>query len=159
MEIVYKNLSELKPYENNPRDNDGAVDIVAKSIKAFGFKVPIIIDSDNVIVAGHTRYKAAEELRIESVPCIIADDLSPEQVNAFRLVDNKTSEFSEWDIEKLQKELSEISVDLSEFGLERIGDMIHEELENTSQELPTSDYNDSEFDCECPRCGFKFNRG
>lgn len=89
--IVYKRLDELKPYENNPRRNDKAVDAVAASIEQFGFKVPIVIDNDNVIVAGHTRYKAAGKLNMDEVPCIVADDLTPEQIKAFRLADNKTA--------------------------------------------------------------------
>ncbi len=88
MEIVYKKIGELKPYENNPRKNDEAVDAVAASISEFGWKVPVVIDTDNVIVAGHTRYKAAKKLGIEDIPCIVADDLSEEQVKAFRLADN-----------------------------------------------------------------------
>lgn len=104
MKIIDKAIDEIKPYENNPRNNDEAVDKVAASIKDFGFKVPIIIDSDNVIVAGHTRYKAALKIGCESVPCIVADDLSQEQIKAFRLVDNKTAEYSTWDFEKLEKE-------------------------------------------------------
>lgn len=92
MEIVYKKLQDLKPYENNPRFNDDAVEFVANSIKEFGFKVPIVIDKNGVIVAGHTRYKASIELGLKEVPCIVADDLSDEQVKAFRLADNKVSE-------------------------------------------------------------------
>lgn len=85
MDIVSLKLSELHPYENNPRQNDDAVDAVAASIKEFGFKVPIVVDKNNVIVAGHTRYKAAKKLNLKTVPCVVADDLSEEQVNAFRL--------------------------------------------------------------------------
>lgn len=116
MQIVYKKIGELKPYKNNPRKNDGAVDAVAQSIKEFGFKVPIVIDKDGEIVAGHTRLKAAVKLGLEEVPCIVADDLTPEQVRAFRLVDNKTAELSEWDMELLVGELEDL--DLSEFNLD-----------------------------------------
>lgn len=116
MQIVYKKIGELKPYKNNPRKNDGAVDAVAKSIEEFGFKVPIVIDKDGEIVAGHTRIKAAVKLGLEEVPCIVADDLTPEQVRAFRLVDNKTAELSEWDMELLVGELEDL--DLSEFNLD-----------------------------------------
>ena len=101
MNIKEISISELHPYENNPRNNDDAVDAVAKSIETFGFKAPLIIDKENVIVCGHTRYKAAMKLGLQTVPCVIADDLTPEQVKAFRLVDNKTSELSGWDFEKL----------------------------------------------------------
>ena len=92
MQIIQKQLNELVPYKNNPRINDAAVPAVAESIKAFGFKVPIVIDKNNVIVCGHTRYKAAQSLNMKSVPCIVADDLSDEQIKAFRLADNKVSE-------------------------------------------------------------------
>lgn len=121
MRIIEKNITELQEYENNPRNNDGAVEAVAESIAQFGFKVPIIIDADGVIVAGHTRKKAAERLGLETVPCIIADDLTPEQVAAFRLADNKTAELAEWDLEKLQIEmeaLRDFDVDLSAFGFD-----------------------------------------
>lgn len=117
MEIINKKLDELRPYENNPRFNDDAVEYVANSIKEFGFKVPIVIDKDNVIVAGHTRYKASMELGLEEVPCIIADDLTDEQIKAYRLADNKVSEKSEWDYELLTEELNDIlNVDMKEFG-------------------------------------------
>lgn len=95
MNIVNKKLSEIKPYDKNPRRNDEAVKYVAESIKSFGFKVPIIIDSNGVIVAGHTRYKAAKKLKLKDVPCIIADDLTDDQVKAFRLADNKVAEKAE----------------------------------------------------------------
>lgn len=105
IEIVMRKIGELKPYENNPRHNDMAVDAVAVSIQQFGFKNPVIIDKDGVIVAGHTRYKAAKKLGITDIPCISADDLSDEQIKAFRLADNKTAELAEWDEDLLGKEM------------------------------------------------------
>lgn len=118
--IVEKKLSEITPYENNPRINDSAVSAVANSIQQFGFKVPIVVDKDSVIVCGHTRYKAARNLGMESVPCIVADDLNPEQVKAFRLADNKTAELAEWDFELLDAELEELSAifNMEDFGFE-----------------------------------------
>ena len=107
MQIIELFTKELIPYSNNPRNNDSAVDAVAASIKEFGFKVPIVVDKNNVIVAGHTRYKASLELDLKEVPCIIADDLTDEQVKAFRLADNKVSEKSEWNFEALDEELAE----------------------------------------------------
>lgn len=83
MKVIEKQLSELIPYENNPRNNDEAVRYVAESIQEFGFKVPMVVDKDGVIVAGHTRYKAAQMLVLKKVPCIVADDLSEDQVRAF----------------------------------------------------------------------------
>lgn len=119
IKIIYKSIDELVPYENNPRDNTAAIAAVAASIKEFGFKNPIIIDSDNVIVAGHTRLKAAQKLKIQNVPCVVADDLTQEQVNAFRLADNKTAELAEWDLELLNSELELIDgIDMTEFGFE-----------------------------------------
>ena len=116
MNIIEKNLSDIKPYEKNPRKNDNAVEYVANSIKEFGFKVPIVIDKNGVIVAGHTRYKASKKLGLEKVPCIIADDLTDEQIKAYRLADNKVSEKSEWDFDLLFDELSEIlDVDMEMF--------------------------------------------
>ena len=101
MEVLDKNIEDIIPYENNPRKNDVAVDAVAKSIHEFGFKVPIVIDKNNVIVCGHTRYKASIKLGLKTVPCVIANDLSQEQIKAFRLADNKTNELAEWDIDML----------------------------------------------------------
>lgn len=118
MNITEKSLSELKPYDNNPRNNDDAVQYVAESIKQFGFKVPIVIDKDNVIVAGHTRYKACKRLGIDKVPCVIADDLTEEQIRAYRLADNKVSEISTWDLEKLELELDSITLEMSDFGFD-----------------------------------------
>lgn len=118
MNIVYKGLDEIRPYPNNPRHNDDAVDAVAKSIREFGFKVPIIIDRDGTIIAGHTRYKASMRLGLTEVPCIIADDLTEDQVKAFRLADNKVAERSTWDFDMLAIELDEISLDMSQFGFD-----------------------------------------
>lgn len=118
MKIVSVKLTNLKPYENNPRLNDNAVDSVMNSIKEFGFKVPIVITKDNVIVAGHTRYKASKKLNLDEVPCIIADDLNEQQIKAFRLADNKVSELAEWDFTKLEMELAEIELDMSLFSFE-----------------------------------------
>lgn len=121
MDIIEMSVDALIPYENNPRKNDQAVDKVALSISAFGFKVPIIIDADDVIVAGHTRLKAAKKLGLKTVPCIRADDLTDEQIKAFRLADNKVSEFAEWDEEKLLAELEKLeNIDMSQFGFESI---------------------------------------
>ena len=108
MEIINKKIDELKPYENNPRVNDDAIDYVAKSIKEFGFKVPIVIDKNNVIVTGHTRYKASKQLGLKEVPCIIADDLSEKQIKAFRLADNKVADFSYFDNTRLLEELADL---------------------------------------------------
>lgn len=115
-EIVYKSLNEIKEYENNPRHNDEAVEYVANSIKEFGFRNPIILDKDNVIIAGHTRYKASQQLKLKEVPCIYANDLTEEQVKAFRLADNKVGEIASWDNILLAEELEGIfDIDMTEF--------------------------------------------
>lgn len=117
MKIIDVSMDQLKPYEKNPRKNDMSVDYVAESIAQFGFKVPILIDKNNIIIAGHTRYKAAKKLGFKTVPCIVADDLTEEQVKAFRLVDNKVSENSEWDLDLLEFELDSIfDIDMEGFG-------------------------------------------
>lgn len=119
IQIQYKDINEIRPYDNNPRKNDDAVPAVAESIKEFGFKVPMVIDKNNTIITGHTRYKAAKMIGLKEVPVIIADDLTEEQIKAFRLVDNKTAEIAEWDFELLQDEIDDIlNIDLSRFGFE-----------------------------------------
>lgn len=115
MNIIEIPVTQLKPYKKNARFNENAIPKVAQSIKDFGFKNPIIVDKDMSIIAGHTRLLAAKSLGLTKVPCIIADDLTPQQVKAFRLVDNRTSEFASWDFELLQTELDKINMDLSEY--------------------------------------------
>ena len=104
--IVYLRPKDIIPYENNPRMNDNGVQPVIESIKAYGFKVPIVIDGNNVVICGHTRLKAALQMGLDKVPCIIADDLTDEQVRAFRIADNKVSDFSIWDNKLLLEELT-----------------------------------------------------
>lgn len=141
MEIIVKKIEEIIPYENNPRRNDEAVDYVAKSIKEFGFKVPIIIDKDNVIVTGHTRLKAAKKLGFKEVPCIMADDLSDEQIKAFRLADNKVGEFSEWDIDLLNVELDNIfNIDMNNFGFNFDLEPLENELDRNDDEIEKKEY-------------------
>lgn len=121
IKIIQKSIADLTPYSRNPRRNDEAVPMVMNSIKEFGFKVPIVVDKNNIIVCGHTRFKAALKLGLETVPCIVADDLSDEQIKAFRLADNKVSEKAEWDFEILSGELDDIiSIDMDSFGFESI---------------------------------------
>lgn len=133
-QIQIVSITDLKEYENNPRFNDNAVEAVANSIEQFGFKVPLIIDKNNVIVCGHTRLKAAKKLGLENVPCIVADDLSEEQINAFRLADNKTAELAEWDFEKLEAELDLINdIDMDMFGFD-VADLQFENDDNSGNE-------------------------
>ncbi len=148
METIIKKVSELIPYINNPRNNDEAVDAVASSIKNFGFKVPIVVDSNNEIINGHTRLKAAQKLGLETVPVIVADDLTPEQVKAFRLADNKVGEIATWNDEMLAielGELAEIDFDMTEFGfeIEEEKEVIEDEaFDTTPPEEPTSKLGD-----------------
>lgn len=119
MEIIIKGIDEIRPYENNPRVNDGAVGAVAESIREFGFQQPIVVDRDGVIIAGHTRYKAAKKLGLTEVPVVVAGNLTDEQVRAYRLADNKTGELAEWDFSALEEELAGIGeLDMSMFGFE-----------------------------------------
>ena len=118
MRILNIRTDKLIPYENNPRNNDAAVQYVANSIREFGFKVPIVIDRNSVVVTGHTRLKAAKLLGLTKVPCIRADDLTDEQVKAFRIADNSVADIAEWDLDKLNIELEELTdFDMDEFAL------------------------------------------
>ena len=108
MKIELRPLAEIKPYEKNPRDNDAAVDAVAQSIRQFGFRQPIVVDGEGVIVCGHTRWKAAQKLGLEKAPVHVARDLTPEQIRAYRIADNKTNELATWDMELLPLEIAEL---------------------------------------------------
>ena len=137
MRIIEKKTGELHPYERNPRNNDGAVDAVAASIREFGFKVPVVIDTDDVIVAGHTRVKAAKKLGLKTVPCIVADDLTPEQVKAFRLADNRVSELADWDFDLLKLELDDLSMDMTPFEFPSLDDDV--DMSNLSARVGEKD--------------------
>ena len=119
MNIVNIPVNELVPYDKNPRKNDKAVKFVQESIKQFGFKVPIVIDKNKVVICGHTRLKASKNLNLSTVPCVIADDLTETQIRAFRLADNKVSEKAEWDFSLLDEEIEMLpDFDMSDFGFE-----------------------------------------
>lgn len=152
MKVINKKISDLKMYEANPRNNDDAVDEVAKSIKEFGFKVPMVIDKDNVIICGHTRYKACVSLGIKEVPCVVADDLSEEQIKAFRLVENKTSELASWDFDLLEQELEDIdeNIDMSIF------ESMELDTDVKDNQAEYIDKSDDEGTCVCPKCNFRF---
>lgn len=155
MQVIPKKIEELKAYENNPRNNDGSVNQVANSIKEFGFKVPVVIDKDNVIITGHTRVKAAKKLGMREIPCILADDLSPEQADAFRLADNKVSEFSKWDNGLLQGELDELGAqfDMGDFGFGNSEDVDYDSfLTDTENPEKGPKY------YTCPHCGKAFSK-
>lgn len=120
LKVQYWPIDDVHPYPNNPRNNDDAVEYVANSIREFGWQQPIVVDTDGTIIAGHTRHKAAKLLGMDTVPVVVADNLTPAQVNAYRLADNKTSEAATWDIEALSVELEglEIDFDMTEFGFD-----------------------------------------
>lgn len=139
MDIKVQKTEDLIPYEKNPRHNEDAITAVAKSIEKFVFKVPIVVDASNVIVNGHTRLKAAKYLGLKEVPTIIADDLTPEQIKAFRLADNKVGEIATWDEELLNAELDELAdldldFDMTEFGFD-LPDIEGEEVEVIEDEF------------------------
>lgn len=117
-EIVMLPLKDLHPYEKNPRINDNSVDAVANSIRDFGFRAPIIVDKDHTIIAGHTRYKAAKKLKLKTVPVVVADDMTPEQVEAYRIADNSAGSASEWDFDLLADVLQGIDYDMADYGLD-----------------------------------------
>lgn len=136
MQIINMRVDELRAYDKNPRRNDEAVEYVANSIREFGFKVPVVIDNRNTIVCGHTRVKAAVKLGMDEVPCIVADDLTPEQIKAFRLADNKVGELAMWDWDLLSdemEELDELGIDMSDFGFLSLED--DDEPQEASQDL------------------------
>lgn len=133
-ELKWEPIKSIRPYEKNPRRNDEAVDAVAASIKEFGWQQPIVVDKDGVIIAGHTRYKAAKKLKCDIVPVVVADDLTEDQVKAYRLADNKTGELAEWDMPILNEELADLAdFDMAQFGFDAI-------LQEEAQEAEEDDY-------------------
>ena len=148
MQIIDKKLTDLKPYANNPRHNAKAVPAVKESILKFGFKVPLVIDKNNVIVCGHTRFYASKEIGLETVPCIVANDLTDEQINAFRLVDNRTSEFADWNFDKLAEELSELQdFDFEPFGFDDLMAGLSDSFltNNTQSDIVEDNYNEDRY--------------
>jgi site-specific DNA-methyltransferase (adenine-specific) len=155
MKIEEIGIDKVIPYENNPRNNDSAVEAVAASIREFGFRVPVVIDADNVLVTGHTRLRAAEMLGMKKIPVIKASDLTEEQIREFRIIDNKSSELADWDLEVMRKELESIQgIDMTEFGF-----MIEEIEEQKRKEAETEEKEKKEHkkmavkEICCPRCG------
>ena len=151
MKVVEKKLSEIKPYENNPRNNDDAVQFVANSLKKFGWKQPIVIDKDGVIVAGHTRYRAALQLGMKTAPCVVADDLTEEQIKAYRLADNKTAEMAGWNFPLLDLELAEITTfDMADFGFT---DFNHDDIDDFFENTDNVEKEEKLHVITCPHCG------
>ena len=163
MKLERLKLSEITPYENNPRKNDDAVNAVAESIRQCSYITPIIVDEDHVIIAGHTRYKALKALGEESAECLICDGLSEEQKKKYRFLDNKTGEKATWDLMKLEVELEGLDLEGFDFfgmavdlPVDGEGGSSEKELTGTT-EFDTEVFGDEEFKYECPKCGFRFN--
>lgn len=148
IKIEEVNLDNLKVYGNNPRINDNAIKYVTNSIKKFGFLVPIVIDKNNVIVCGHTRYLASKELNLKNVPCIRAESLTDKQVKAFRIADNKIHEKSSWDNDLLKEELTELQdfgFDLEDLGFLNfeLDYILSDNTENFINDLEENDFKDN----------------
>ena len=158
MNVTEIKITNITPYENNPRINTKAVDVVASSIAEFGFKNPIVVDKDFVIINGHTRYLASKKLGLEKIPVIIANDLTPEQVKAFRIMDNKSSEFADWDYEKLLneiKELSDMDYNVDFTGFEEFElDEIEFKMDNLLSQAVGEEDDDDAFDFDKKDEGF-----
>ena len=156
MKIVEKKINELIPYENNPRRNDKTVEPLMESIKQYGFLVPLVVDKNNVIIAGHTRYKAAKKLNMKTVPTVVADDLSEEETKAFRIIDNKVAEETSWDFEKLNKEIKKFSEETIETY--NLSDLVTEYEDLTDYFIPSEPKEKIPQKREyiCPFCGKTF---
>ena len=160
MKLETLKLTDISPYENNPRKNDDAVNAVAESIRQCTYIAPIVIDEDHVILAGHTRYKALKALGYSEVPCLICEGLTEEQKKKYRYLDNRTGEKATWDLMKLETELEGVDLEgFDFFGM--AADLTVEngatrKVEGTT-EYDTEVFGDEKFRYECPKCGFRFN--
>lgn len=167
MKIEQIEISKIIPYARNPRKNDQAVSKVKASIKEFGFQQPIVVDKEMVVIAGHTRLKAAIELGLEAVPVQVADNLTPAQVKAYRIADNRVGEEAEWDDELLSFELEELEeedfdLELTGFSEEELEKFLNEQTNYQSDEMPESSANEIDVDSmemahKCPKCGFEYD--
>ena len=163
MKLQKLKLADIKPYENNPRKNDGAVNAVAESIRQCSYITPIIVDEDYVIIAGHTRYKALVALGMDDVECLVCDGMTEEQKKKYRFLDNKTGEKATWDLMKLEVELEGLDLEGFDFfgmaedlPVDGDGSASDKELTGTT-EFDAEVFGDEEFKYECPNCGFRFN--
>ena len=160
MKLEKLKLTDIIPYENNPRKNDGAVNAVAESIRQCTYIAPVIVDEDHVILAGHTRYKALLALGREDAQCLICTGLTEEQKKKYRFLDNKTGEKAAWDLMKLETELEGLDLEGFDFFGTDIGEGTAEKKEwdaDGATELSTEGFGDETFKYECPACGFRFN--
>lgn len=152
MKIKKVNINEIKEYKNNPRFNDEGVEYVKKSIEDFGYLNPILVNEKNIILSGHTRYKALKKMNKKIIEVIEINDLNKEQENAFRLADNKVAEFSSWDYDKLNVELKEIKEDLKKYDFE---DIELTDLSNLDFDDFIGDEEVKKKEIFCPYCGEK----
>ena len=156
MNIIKMKVEELIPYINNPRNNENAVDKVASSISEFGFKNPIFVDKNNIVVNGHTRLLASKKLGLKEVPVIDIDDLTDTQIKAFRIADNKVAEYSKWDYDLLNielEQLEELDFSMSDFGISTF-EPIEFEIDEDIEEILEEEYEEPpKKTCTCPNCG------
>ena len=157
MNLIEMKVEDLKPYKTNPRKIDSkAVEAVKESIKQCEYITPIIVDENNVILAGHTRFKALKELDVANVQVIKIEGLTEEQKRKYRILDNKTNEVSSWDYQKLYEELDKITFEGYSFGFEKLLDALDQDIDSNA-EYTMEDFGDEQFKYECPECGFRFN--
>ena len=158
MKLQCLGLWDIRPYENNPRYNDNAVEAVAESIRQCSYVQPIIVDERHVILAGHTRYKALQLLGYDSCECLIVENLTDEQKRKFRYLDNKTGEAAEWDVAKLEEELKGLDLGpLDFFNMEGEEFTVNEKNDQVGAiEYDPEEFGDEQFRYECPECGFRF---
>lgn len=160
MRIESKSINEIIPYENNPRKNDSAIKAVVESIKQCSYITPIVTDENNIILAGHTRYKALKVLGYERISVLICEGLTEEQKKKYRYLDNKTGEKATWDLMKLEIELE--GLELGEFDFFGVADDFNldtqtKHITGGSIEFDMESFADEEFKYKCPKCGFRFN--
>lgn len=158
--VVWKDPNELTPYEKNARKNDATVPYLVNSIKRFGFRVPLVIDAKGVVVCGHTRLKAALNIGMKKVPCVVADDLTNAEIKAFRLADNKIAEMSGWDFEALDLELEDLKIDFDgdmiDFGFGENADGVNPDDFFGDKEGGDGEKKKKTIKCTCPECGHEF---
>ena len=164
MKLQRLKLADIEPYKNNPRKNDAAVNAVAESIRQCGYIAPIIVDEDQVIIAGHTRYKALVALSMDDAECLICDGLTEEQKKKYRFLDNKTGEKAVWDLMKLEVEVEGLDLEGFDFfgmaadlPVDSDGSGGSEKELIGTTEIDAEVFGDEKFKYECPNCGFRFN--
>ena len=162
MEIVMRKVSELTPYDKNAKKHDAKqIANVAQSIQEMGWKQPLVVDANGVVIVGHCRLLAAKKLKQKEVPCVVADDLTDEQIRKYRILDNKLAE-SPWELDLLAEDMADLSfdgydIDFPELDALTGGGVTTNDMMEGAREFGEEEFGDEHFKCECPRCGFKFN--